>query len=220
MIIVRTAVERAVLLGLCVCTVSAFGGCSAPSLSGTSGNTSGTAAESVTAQSAAAQSGEGGQEQKSGESRASSIEHGVKPGAEVEEALNKRFTKCDSLEEAADLAGFPISVPDTIVECEQVSFRAIKGEMVEVNYLSKGGWAVRLRKGPGQDDISGDYNEYRRFDFSIINDLSVFQRFDDEGVRVATWTNGTWTNGTYTYAVTSSKGLTGSELETLIDGFV
>ena len=118
------------------------------------------------------------------------------------------------------MADFPVEVPDKIgSDLIQAAWRAIPSEMIEVTYRNEKGNTVRLRKGFGQDDISGDYSTYNRFDFSIINELSVFQRFDDEGVRVATWTNGKWAEGTYTYAVTSTFGMITSVLDELVRHF-
>ena len=88
----------------------------------------------------------------------------MEPGMLYESAqLANPFTDTDTLEEAQEIAGFEIEVPAAVSLYTVVSYRAIEGEMLEIIFSDrKGEEGYRIRKAAGEDDISGDYNEYAK----------------------------------------------------------
>ena len=66
------------------------------------------------------------------------------------------FVDCETLEEAGELAGFDISVPDEIDGgYTQGTIQAVENEMIQVIYTTEAGEEITLRKGTGTEDISG-----------------------------------------------------------------
>ena len=67
----------------------------------------------------------------------------------------------ETLEDAETAAGFMFSLPAVIDGYQAEHFRSMGDTMIEVIYAdTEGEEAFRLRKGKGQEDISGDYNNY------------------------------------------------------------
>ena len=122
------------------------------------------------------------------------------------------FVDCETLEEAGELAGFDISVPDEIDGgYTQGTIQAVENEMILVIYTTEAGEEITLRKGTGTEDISGDYNEYAEENTLDVDGTSVTARGSDGLVYAATWTD-----GTYTYAITASAGLESDSVSALV----
>lgn len=121
------------------------------------------------------------------------------------------YVDCETLEEAGELAGFDISVPDEIDGgYTQGTIQAVENEMIQVTYTTEAGEEITLRKGTGTEDISGDYNEYAEENTLDVDGTSVTARGD--GLVYAA----TWTDGTYTYAITASAGLESDSISALV----
>ena len=121
------------------------------------------------------------------------------------------YVDCETLEEAGELAGFDISVPDEIDGgYTQGTIQAVENEMIQVIYTTEAGEEITLRKGTGTEDISGDYNEYAEENTLDVDGTSVTARGD--GLVYAA----TWTDGTYTYAITASAGLESDSVSALV----
>ena len=122
------------------------------------------------------------------------------------------YVDCETLEEAGELAGFDISVPDEIDGgYTQGTIQAVENEMIQVIYTTEAGEEITLRKGTGTEDISGDYNEYAEENTLDVDGTSVTARGSDGLVYAATWTD-----GTYTYAITASAGLESDSVSALV----
>lgn len=122
------------------------------------------------------------------------------------------FVDCETLEEAGELAGFDISVPDEIDGgYTQGTIQAVENEMIQVIYTTEAGEEITLRKGTGTEDISGDYNEYAEENTLDVDGTSVTARGNDGLVYAAAWTD-----GTYTYAITASAGLESDAVTALV----
>ena len=122
------------------------------------------------------------------------------------------YVDCGTLEEAGELAGFDISVPDEIDGgYTQGTIQAVENEMIQVIYTTEAGEEITLRKGTGTEDISGDYNEYAEENTLDVDGTSVTARGSDGLVYAATWTD-----GTYTYAITASAGLESDSVSALV----
>ena len=126
--------------------------------------------------------------------------------------ITSPFVDCETLEEAVELAGFDISVPDEIDGgYTQGTIQAVENEMIQVIYTTEAGEEITLRKGTGTEDISGDYNEYAEENTLDVDGTSVTARGSDGLVYAATWTD-----GTYTYAITASAGLESDSVSALV----
>ena len=111
------------------------------------------------------------------------------------------FSDFDELLPAEELAGYSIKLPQ-IDGYEIADYRAIPYGMLEVIYNGENGDDLRIRKAPGESDISGDYNEYADIYTIEGENFTAEVRADDNGVG-----NAVWTNGAFAYAITSDQGL-------------
>ena len=111
------------------------------------------------------------------------------------------FVDCDSLEEACEIAGIDLEIPDDFgFEFERI-YRAMDGRMIEVIFMDGSEEVYRIRKGLVSEfgeDISGDYNEY-----SVSSEARVagcraelFGNSEDEMMMAR------WNDGEYAYSIT------------------
>lgn len=143
------------------------------------------------------------------------------------EQIPNPFVECASLEEAAELAGFTLTVPDTIDGYADRHISVFENEMLQViytndnedseseasssedtNYESKD---LCIRKGTGSGDISGDYNDYSETSTIYADDLQITAKGNDGKVNVALWTD-----GDYSFALVAGKALTTHALQELV----
>ena len=87
------------------------------------------------------------------------------PAAEQTQTDNTQipnpWTEYASLDEAENAAGFDCTIPDAIDGCSETSFRVLDSDgetRLEVIYADGETEIARVRKAPGTEDISGDYN--------------------------------------------------------------
>lgn len=121
------------------------------------------------------------------------------------------FEECSNLDEAAEIAGFTLSAPENVPNwVENLQIRAMKDEMIELVYTG-GEKELRIRKGAGSEDISGDYTVYDETEEKDVDGRSVIMQGNEQGQFVAIWTQ-----GDYTYAVTFSERVTTENMELLI----
>lgn len=106
------------------------------------------------------------------------------------------FTECETMDEAAKLAGFDLEAPDAIDGKERTAIRVLaESGLVEVSYGSEEERVV-IRKAAGSEDISGDYREYAESNTVDVGDIQVATKGENGQVQLAVWTN----NG-YTYSI-------------------
>lgn len=143
------------------------------------------------------------------------------------EQIPNPFVECATLEEAAGLAGFTLSVPDTVEGYAYRQIFAIKNELLEVVYTNedRSSEAEELseteadyefkdfcvRKGTGNEDISGDYNEYPETNTISAGDLQITTKGNDGKVNVAIWTD-----GEYSFSIVTGNALTNDTLQDII----
>jgi hypothetical protein len=105
-------------------------------------------------------------------------------------AVASPYQEVNSLQEASEIAGFDIKVPDSVGEYTNLLVNVIDGNVIEVRYLSsdrqKTGFYIR--KSRGTDDISGDSNVYSLNITESIAGKDVNLRGNKENWSVATWT--------------------------------
>ena len=110
------------------------------------------------------------------------------------------WTGCTTLADAAALTGYDFTVPDSV--------------LTEVQY-SSGNARLCLRKAPGSDDISGDFNQYAESNAVDVDGRSVTLQGNDGQVQLATWLD-----GDYTYSIgiyrEDGTGLTADEMTGLV----
>ncbi|MEA5051492.1 MAG: hypothetical protein VB021_08520 [Oscillospiraceae bacterium] len=115
------------------------------------------------------------------------------------------FTDCETLEEAEQISGVFVDVPAAVTDAfSSCVYRAAQG-LIEIIYTDgKDGDEIRIRKGTGTDDISGDYNRYDASEDVAIADNTVTFKGNDGKVSLAVWTA-----GGEAYAVSASVGGSG-----------
>lgn len=124
------------------------------------------------------------------------------------------FTDCDTLADAEQIAGFTLTLPDsTLEDFVDVKYRAMKDEMIELICMDADGEeSLRVRKGAGQEDISGDYNVYDKTNSVTVGTREVTMKGADEVVFIAVWTD-----GDHSYAISASAGLSEEEMSKLVE---
>lgn len=123
------------------------------------------------------------------------------------------WTEYASLDEAEKAAGVDCTIPDAIGGCSGTSFRVLDSDgetMLEVIYADGETEIARIRKAPGADDISGDYNTYDAQDVAV-GDVTVTMKSADGLVKLAIWQD-----GGYTYAVSVEAGLSADAMAELV----
>lgn len=125
------------------------------------------------------------------------------------------WTECATLADAAALTGYDFTVPDSVDGYTDISITVLTDEqLTEVQY-SSGNARLCLRKAPGSDDISGDYNQYAESNAVDVDGRSVTLQGNDGQVQLATWLD-----GDYTYSIgiyrEDGTGLTADEMTVLV----
>ncbi len=127
--------------------------------------------------------------------------------ADALEAGRNPFTEYESLE-AAENAGFLITVPESFAESKRRVIRCADFGMMEIIYENADGdELIRIRKQEGSDDISGDYSEYAFNDSIECSGCSV----DVSGEDSDAICRAVWENGDYSYAIIAGVHLLSGE---------
>lgn len=114
-----------------------------------------------------------------------------------------------TVSEAAKAAGISFSAPEKL-EGYKVSHVQTMDGIVELRY-SNGSNEIRVRKGKGTNDISGDYNVYKNVSEKKIGGNTVTLKGNGDGVSSATWTD-----GTYFCSIFSENELTNKLVESIV----
>lgn len=126
--------------------------------------------------------------------------------------LPNPFIECDTLEEAEELAGFEISdVKNIPEEYELNQIQVIEKELMELIF-ENGENEIRIRKAIGNEDISGDYNEYEENEQISMDNYTITRRGDNGKGNVFTWTQ-----GGYSYALSANIDGEGLEKNLAVD---
>lgn len=123
------------------------------------------------------------------------------------------FTDSDSLEEAEKLAGFSIVIPEKIQGSSNRIYRSMDQTLLEIIYEDREEIEIaRVRKGTGEADISGDYNEYALEQKISVKGKQVQLKGENNRFQLAVWNE----NG-YSYSV-STNGLSLEKMKELVGG--
>ena len=96
-----------------------------------------------------------------------------------QEQVTNPFVTYQSLEEAEEAAGFALPAPESFEGAGRREIAVIDGRIIDVTYLDgEDNRILTIRKGTGEEDISGDYNEYPQEDVMDLGGLSVTVRGD------------------------------------------
>ena len=106
-------------------------------------------------------------------------------------------------------------MPDSVDGYPDVTIAVLESEqLTEVQY-SSGNARLCLRKAPGSDDISGDFNQYAESNAVDVDGRSVTLQGNDGQVQLATWLD-----GDYIYSIgiyrEDGTGLTADEMTGLV----
>lgn len=113
------------------------------------------------------------------------------------------FQPCDTLDAAEELAGFDLTLPKTADKLE-----AIENEMIQAFYGEDSN-DMLIRKALGNEDISGDYNEYAQTE--TVDGVTL--KGTDGQFSLAMWTD-----GDYTYSIHVGSALSQTDMMALVSG--
>lgn len=89
------------------------------------------------------------------------------------------WADCTTLADATALTGYDFTVPDSVDGYTDTSITVLTDEqLTEVQYTA-GSDRLCLRKAPGSDDISGDYNQYAESTTVDVDGRSVTLQGND-----------------------------------------
>lgn len=123
----------------------------------------------------------------------------------------------DTADAAANAAGFTLTAPEAISGSSAKTYQVMSSGDGEVIFAilfetgADGERAAYIRKAPGADDISGDYNDYAETETLDVNSRSVTMKGNDGLVNLALWTD-----GGYSYALNVTDGLSQSDMIALV----
>ena len=116
------------------------------------------------------------------------------------------FVNCDTLEEAEALTGFKVVLPAEALDGYTTEvITVMDNRMIQV-VLSQGENEIVFRKAVGNEDISGDYNEYDAYSTVEIGTLEVHTKGNDGLVNTVSWHD-----DSYAYSITANIGEVGLE---------
>lgn len=111
------------------------------------------------------------------------------------------WTDCETVESAETLAGFEIASPESLDGYDQKVISVMNDEIIRIGYYADDETYVLLRKGKGNEDISGVYTTYENTEKAEINGVEITLKGNGEKINLATWTD-----GDYSYSVYATKG--------------
>lgn len=119
----------------------------------------------------------------------------------------------ETMAEAAGAVGFDLTVPEAVNGSGYRKVFTISGEALQVIYRKGEEETARIRKAPGTNDISGDYNIYPRVDTVSADGIQITMKGDSGKINLATWTV-----GGYTYSISVEGGLPSEDMIRLVAG--
>ena len=125
------------------------------------------------------------------------------------------FTDYDTLEDAAQAAGYSFAVPESMDGFDTVSYSVMNGgELLQAIYRNDND-DLTARKGPGDGDISGDYNEYAVEAIADKVDVpSVTFRGSGDKWNLALWTDAA---SGYAYSLMDRAGMDKDAFEAIVN---
>lgn len=122
---------------------------------------------------------------------------------EISVEIGNPFIEVETLEEAEEIAGFKITLPENYFdESYEKTIRAIEDKFIEIDYRGLDEWII-IRKSlyDGEEDISGDYNEYPEERTELYGDVKALIRGNEGKINVVSWKD-----GDYVYSININPG--------------
>ena len=138
---------------------------------------------------------------------------GVKEETPVQ--LANPFTDCETSEEAERISGFEFESPEELEKwASETVIRAEKGGMTELIYIS-GGQEIRARKAPGNEDISGIYEDFGDIEDTELGGTEITVR-GNKGL----YNSVIWHDGDFSYSLSLSVPASAEDITALAALFI
>ncbi|MBO6271047.1 MAG: hypothetical protein J6N19_18110 [Clostridium sp.] len=134
------------------------------------------------------------------------------PNGPSDVASNGGIQECESADALAAAVGFPVEELSNLPFVqEEVCYAVYFGEMAQITYGSSD-TSVTLRKARGNEDISGDFNEYSSVSELKIDTVPVTLKGDGDTCSLALWQR----EG-FSYSLSIDPGISEQEITMLIN---
>ena len=132
---------------------------------------------------------------------------------ESETMVANGMVEVTSKEELSEAVGFPVKSAQSLPFFPQsIYYTSYWGEMAQIDYAN-GGSTACFRQSLGEEDNSGDWNEYPAKESFTVNGCAVTLKGERDS-----YTLGIWSDGTYSYSLSLSAGQPTSVWAELIEG--
>ena len=133
------------------------------------------------------------------------------PNEPPDVASSGGIQECESADALAAAVGFPIEELSNLpFTPDEISYVDYFGEMAQITYGSDD-TSVTLRKARGNEDISGDYNEYSAVSELWIDSVSIVLKGDGDTCSLALWQQ----DG-FSYSLSVEPGVSEQEITMLV----
>lgn len=132
---------------------------------------------------------------------------------ESETMVANGMVEVTSKEELSEAVGFPVKSAQSLPFFPQsIYYTSYWGEMAQIDYAN-GGSTACFRQSLGEEDNSGDWNEYPAQESLTVNGCAVTLKGERDS-----YTLGIWSDGTYSYSLSLSAGQPASVWESIVEG--
>ena len=132
---------------------------------------------------------------------------------ESETMIANGMVEVTSKEELSEAVGFPVKSAQSLPFFPQsIYYTSYWGEMAQIDYANGGSMAC-FRQSLGEEDNSGDWNEYPAKESFTVNGCAVTLKGEADSYTLAIWQD-----GTYSYSLSLSAGQPASVWESIVEG--
>ena len=132
---------------------------------------------------------------------------------ESETMIANGMIELPSRDELSEAVGFPVKSASALPFFPQsILYTSYWGEMAQIDYAN-GGSSACFRQSLGEEDNSGDWNEYPAQEALSVSGCTVTLKGAPDSYTLAIWSD-----GTYSYSLSLSAGQPASVWEAIIEG--
>lgn len=132
---------------------------------------------------------------------------------ESETMIANGMVEVTSRDELSEAVGFPVKSAQSLPFFPQsIYYTSYWGDMAQIDY-ENGGSTACFRQSLGEEDNSGDWNEYPAQESLTVNGCAVTLKGEADSYTLAIWQD-----GTYSYSLSLSAGQPASVWAELIEG--
>ena len=132
---------------------------------------------------------------------------------ESETMVANGMVEVTSKEELSEAVGFPVKSAQSLPFFPQsIYYTSYWGDMAQIDYAN-GGSTACFRQSLGEEDNSGDWNEYPAQESLTVNGCAVTLKGERDS-----YTLGIWSDGTYSYSLSLSAGQPASVWASIVEG--